>query len=191
MREQVITFNGEKLVEIFDIPAADLHMMANYLEYDNNVTVPESELLEFQKKTKEDFRKQFGIDEKTGKCTKTVKEAFKIYFNLQDERKYKWTSKIVKTIDNYFKTHFPTIREWIIHTKDIWKRGAEEEYKIVSCKMFKQLIQIGIFNISCHDAIYVLKSDAERTKQIINKIFYNNLNLLIDRKAREEAFYNL
>lgn len=192
MREAVLRFNGHKLVEVFDVPCADLHMMAKYLEriqHENGIT--DKELEEFQVEVKNDFRKKFGIDEKTGKCKKSVKTAFKIYFNLQSYDKYRYIRGTVKKIDEYFWKHFPHIREWIKNTFDIWKKGAEEEYQVVSVGMFNYLLRRKIFSLSCHDALYVLDTDVDKVKDRIKDIFYDELNLYIDRKAAMEKFYNL
>lgn len=181
-RENVVKVNGCKLVEVFDIPAADLHMMAKYLE-EPKYHIPEGELLEFQKQVKTDFRKKIEVDSETGKCTKRCKEAFKMFFNLQSKKAYLHDhGEIFNDVYRYFREHFPHICNWIIGEKKIWKLGAEAEYEVVSKAMFKKLLKQGIFILTCHDAIYVMDRDVDKVKPIITDLFYECLDLLYDQR---------
>lgn len=178
-RETVLTFEGEKIKEIFDISASDMHMLAKYLE--QNDDIPLKELIEFQNDVKNDFRKKFGV-RKDGKCTSQVKKAFKVYLNLKKDRydNFRYNS-IASKIDEYFKENYPHIREYIKETDDIWQISMNEEFKIMSDKMVSELEKHGIKSLTCHDAIYVKESVQVPN---IKKMFYQNLDLISDRTSK-------
>jgi hypothetical protein len=77
-RTQVLRLNGQPIVEAFDVPGSDIHMLAKLLEqYD----IPAKQLEKFQRDVKSDFRKLFGSCKSTGKAKSYVKTAFKKYLN--------------------------------------------------------------------------------------------------------------
>lgn len=197
-REHVLRFNGKKLFEVFDIPGSDLHMLAKALE---KTDVKEKELIKFQKDVKQDFRKLFGTCKKTGKATKTVKTAFKKYL-FQTKECYDNIRKdsTVWYIDQYFQENYPNIREQIIEwgetdisgktTKSLWADMMMEEFETVSVRLSSLLYnRKHMYSFTCHDAVYLTEDDAEEiTENEIKEMFYEALDLLIDR---QENFFNL
>lgn len=171
-REKVLRFEGEHIKEIFDVSGSDMHMLAKHLE---NEDIPVGELMRFQKDVINDFRKLFGARKSDGKCTSRVKTAFKVYFNSNKSfyRHIKQGS-ICSRIDEWFKMHYPTIRDYIANKEDLWKDVMESEFDVVSKKMFKELSRRGIKSLTCHDAIYVKESI---NVPDIKDIFYQCLDL--------------
>lgn len=197
-REHVLRFNGKKIIEVFDVPGSDLHMIAKALE---KTTVKEKELIKFQKDVKQDFRKLFGVCKKTGKATKTVKTAFKKYlFQRHDAYSNIRKDSTVWYIDQYFQENYPNIREQIIEwgetdisgktTKSLWADMMMEEFETVSVRLTSLLYnRKHMYSFTCHDAVYLTEDDAEEiTEKEIKEMFYEALDLLIDR---QENFYNL
>jgi len=174
-RENVLTFEGEHLKEIFDVSASDLHMLAKHLEDEQ---IPQYELIKFQRAVKQDFRTLFG-KKKNGKCTAYVKKAFKVWMNSKKERydNFRFES-LPWRIDEYMKVHFPTVRKYVESTDEIWKLTMNEEFDVMSVKMVNELHKMGVTAFTCHDAIYVKKSVQLPE---VKKIFYQKLNLASDR----------
>jgi len=198
-REKVLRFKGMKLVEVFDIPAADLHTLAKILEVDPETSYYQKTLKEFELDVLRDFRKDFGTRKKDGKCLGWVKRAFKIYLNLQSPGKYDHfrTGKIVQKINNYFEKKYPAIQSFIRNHNDIWLESAKREFKIMSDYLFHNLAAEGIPAFTVHDAVYVpevfvpyltetnLETGSKRNR--ITKMFYQSLQLRYD----QECFSNL
>ncbi len=175
-RESVLMFENEHIKEIFDISGSDLHMLAKHLE--NVIDIPKDELINFQIDVKNDFRRKFGI-KKNGKCKANVKTAFKVYLNLKKDKYDKFRKgSIASRIDEYFKIRYPSIREYIINTDDIWQIAMNEEYDVMSNKMVEELYRQGIKSFTCHDAIYVKESVNVPN---IKKLFYQKLDFISDR----------
>ena len=186
-REDVLRFDGEQIKEIFDITAADMWMMTKYIEETYSDLIPSEEMKSFEHAIKMDIRKIFGT-KKDGKCKKLVKQAFKIFlngkkkaenFNDDFDPEYREGS-ILSKIDQFFKCMFPNVRRAIMTTKDFWKIYFKMEYEIVSDKMFNYLKDRGIYSLTCHDAIYVKKSDLESIQKLninMQKLFEEFLNL--------------
>jgi hypothetical protein len=171
-REKVLRFEGEHIKEIFDVSGSDMHMLAKHLE---NEDIPVGELMRFQKDVISDFRKLFGARKYDGKCTSRVKTAFKVYFNSNKSfYKHIKQGSICSRIDEWFKMHYPTIRDYIANKEDLWKDVMESEFNVVSKKMFKELSRRGIKSLTCHDAIYVKESI---NVPDIKDIFYQCLDL--------------
>lgn len=175
MRENVLTFEGEHIKEIFDISASDLHMLAKRLE---DEVIPMNELLKFQRYVKEDFRSIFG-EKKSGKCTYFVKRAFKIWMNSDKDRYDHFRiDSLPWKIDTWMKEHFPHIRKFVSENNEIWRLTMDEEFNVMSRNVVRRLYNNGIISFTCHDSIYVKKSvNVPNIKQI----FYEELNLLCDQ----------
>lgn len=178
-RENVLRFEGEKLKEIFDVTACDLHMLAKLME---NQKIPVKELKRFQKEVKSDFRKKFGVRKKDGKCTSFVKLAFKVYMNSKksfyDNIRF---GSLCWKIDQYFQMNFPTVREYLIDHDCFWQEMMNMEFATISDEMFEKLKHRKIKSFTCHDAIYVKESVDVPD---INQIFYDSLNLAIDLEEK-------
>lgn len=191
-----LRFYGEKIVELFDIAGSDVKSVAKL--YENLADTPEKkkELHDFQIAVQSDqFRKQFGINKKTGKCHKRIKTALKKYFFNDDKfggrfnTKKEWfdsfhtlkkSSSALRMIDELMIAKYPNIREWITTFKDFWKDMNELETACISNGVCQDLLSIGIPSITCHDAVYVRVSDAEKLKKeciSAEKIYNEKLNL--------------
>lgn len=197
-RTSVLRFNGKPIVEAFDVPGSDMHMLAKLLE---NYDIREKELVKFQTDVKNDFRILFGQCLKTGKAKSYVKTAFKKYlFARKDFYDNIRSNSTCWQIDQYFQVNFPTIREILINwheidinnnrTKGLWADAMLNEFETISVRMKNLLQQRKHMScLTCHDAVYLIEEDAENiTEDELKTIFYEALDLYVDR---QEDFYNL
>lgn len=197
-REEVLRLNGKRIYEVFDVPGADLHMLAKLLETKD---IPHKELIKFEQDVKQDFRKLFGICKRTGKAKAYVKTSFKRYlFARSDFYNNLRTGSTCWHIDQYFQTNYPSIREELIKwdetnisgkkTKSLWADSTLIEFETISVRMRNLLQQrFNMPSITCHDAVYLIEEDAERiTDKQLLKVFYDSLDLLVDR---QETLYNI
>ena len=177
-RERVLRLDGERIKEVFDIAASDLHMLAKHLEqYDD---IPIKEIMDFQRDVKSDFRRKFGM-KKNGKCTARVKTAFKVYLNMKSERyDHIKPLTLLSRIDEYFLEHYPNIREYIKSADNIWQVSMDEEFSVMSDKLVNELSERGIKALTCHDSIYVKRTDMMSVPDI-RELFYKKLDFAYDR----------
>lgn len=197
-REHVLRYKGQKLVEVFDVSGSDMHMLAKMIESHD---VREKDIINFQRDVKNDLRKLFGVCKKTGKAKSYVKNAFKKYlFQKKEFYDRIRTGSTTWHIDQYFLDNYPSIRELLINweetnisgktTKSLWADMMWKEFEVISTRLTSLLYNRKHMKcFTCHDAVYLTEDDAEEiTEKEIKEMFYEALDLLIDR---QENFYNL
>lgn len=182
-----LRMNGEEIFEVFDIAGCDTKAIAKLAEKEAKTPEEKRELAEFQRDVVSDYVRKFaGTNKRTGKCFARIKLAWKIYlFGDYDRSWFDNLSKrneknALRMIDSLMKEKYPSIRNYIIEHKDIWFDMMGLETECISKGVCKDLLDMGIPSVTCHDAVYIKKSDGELLKQkgiSVEELFYNHLNL--------------
>ena len=112
---------------------------------------------------------------------------------------------IIEGIDMFYKTYFPTIRDFILnyHTERQQKKKNNCKVKQLQCdcikietdimshKVCKRLEEeYGIYALTLHDGVYIRMCDKKMldTKGVdIEAIFWQELSLLIDQPQLEQV----
>lgn len=194
-RCSVLRFEGEPLVEIFDISASDNHALAERIQTDPVLRreIPVEERIRFQYAVKNDFRKILGIGA-NGKCLPEVKHCIKVCLFNTNQKFYNQVfaglyARRGKMSYNarfmiFMKMYFPHIEPLVERTTDHWKCMFDMEMRTITNGACQDLANMGIKSITCHDAIYVKKSDVEKyklTTEMVKKLFYMHLNLDVEK----------
>jgi hypothetical protein len=161
-RKRILRLDGERIVEAFDIPGSDMHMLAKHLER-SECHIKGDELLKFQACVLKDMRTVIGKSKATGKATDGAKKIMKIWLNMKPEQ-YSMIRKGTRMqgLDNLMRLHLHSVWKFVRSRADVWQICMNEEFKAMSVKMVNFLHSLGVKSMTCHDAIYMKRSDMKR-----------------------------
>lgn len=215
LRESVM-LNGDRLVEAFDVHQCFYVLMCKLLEKCNDIDY--DELMKYEilvgygdlyttilryLRTEPEYanNKMLSLDTKTAR--NYIKEEIQRWRNMLPKR-VEGQKGIIEGIDMFYKTYFPTIRDFILnyHTERQQKKKNNCKVKQLQCDCIKieteimshrvceRLEQYGVYAITLHDGVYIRNCDKEMLDSIgvnIETIFWQELNLFIDQPQLQQA----
>jgi hypothetical protein len=208
--------NGDRLVEAFDVHQCFYVLMCKLLEKCNDIDY--DELMKYEilvgygdlyttilryLRTEPEYanNKMLSLDTKTAR--NYIKEEIQRWRNMLPKR-VEGQKGIIEGIDMFYKTYFPTIRDFILnyHTERQQKKKNNCKVKQLQCDCIKieteimshrvceRLEQYGGYAITLHDGVYIRNCDKEMLDSIgvnIETIFWQELNLFIDQPQLQQA----
>ena len=210
LREYVM-FNGDKLVEAFDVHQCFYVLMCKLFEKSNGIGY--DELMRYEKLVRYGdlyttiinyiTKEMPYVDYKLLCCSKCdarnyIKGEVQRWRNMLPAR-VESDKGIIRAIDMFYKTYFPSIRDFILHyhtekqqkkkkrcsVKQIQCDCIKIETDIMSRKVCKRLEQYGVYAITLHDGVYIRECDKAKLFNIgveVEDIFWQELDLMIDQQ---------
>lgn len=216
LREYVM-FNGDKLVEAFDVHQCFYVLMCKLME--NCDKIDYDELIKYEIlvgygdlyttilryfKTQEEYANNEILLMDNKAARNYIKKEIQRWRNMLPNM-VNSQDGIIKWIDMFYQTYFPTIRDFVLnyHIEKQKKRVNYCSVKLLQCdcikietdimshKVCKRLKEeYGIYALTLHDGVYIRMCDKKilDNKGVdIETIFWQELNLLIDQSQLEQV----
>ena len=177
-----VYYKDEQIEEVSDITSAHFTMLPRIFEK-CDIAIPAAELQSYKQITQNgDLYSDVARFGEFGRSE--IKESFQSFFSIKNEKQYlhhtneDWIYR--KTICNYFASHYPAIYQSLLQFHDNNDCTIKSVANVVESEIMNPICDMirceGLHPFRIHDAIYMTKTEFEKSSVDIKGLVFHSIN---------------